>query len=493
MKRYLLKVDISGIQDFIFNVPSKGASRNLKARSFFVQGLTEIAEQYFIDIADETEELYNGGGNLFIYLRVAQDVLDSAISKFQNCFLQEAIFPFIAYIEAEHDDAFYTQMQALHTKISLKKLVRPFLSETFQPMDASIFDERFRMFAKKMVKAQGYSIVKSDSNELNLSIEENQFKIAGYILRLEYGNQAQKSFSGTIINAMPLDDENNQEKGILEFDKIAEKAKSSRKVDDKLAALKIDVDNLGVLFRNKSKNEYKQLSYELKKFFSNTIYSILKKEIQDGNIYPVFSGGDDCFLIGAWDIILQVAQKIHHEFDAFQSTLCKTFGLEHPLTISAGIVIYNPKFPMARVGQTAEHALELAKDFGKNRICIFGEVLKWNEFENAGQLAIKLKELIEDGESRGILERIRSSEIGFLSLQERAIKAHRIDFPKVYRLKYYLRNVKNSKNKEILENEFKKYEDALLEDFIHGRKESNAAQFPVAARWAELLTKSVNT
>jgi CRISPR-associated protein Csm1 len=46
---FLLKVDISGIQDFIFSIPSKGAARNLKGRSFFVHALTEIAEHFFLD------------------------------------------------------------------------------------------------------------------------------------------------------------------------------------------------------------------------------------------------------------------------------------------------------------------------------------------------------------------------------------------------------------------------------------------------------------
>lgn len=35
-RKYLLKGDISGIQEFIFNVQSDGAAKTLKAKSYYV-------------------------------------------------------------------------------------------------------------------------------------------------------------------------------------------------------------------------------------------------------------------------------------------------------------------------------------------------------------------------------------------------------------------------------------------------------------------------
>ena len=484
--KYLLKVDLSGIQEFIFNVPGEKAARNLKGRSFFVQAITEIAEKHFKEITGGEDVLYNGGGNLFIYVNSTEDILNRAIQQFQDCFHQQSIFPFMAYIEAENDEMFGTQMKQLNSETTRQKLKRPVSFEITDALNAAELDEKFKDFTQNMATASGYKIEKN--KEALFHISGDSFGIGGYSLRLQHIDHPENSFADTVLNAMPIMD-----KKILDFDSIAAKAKE-RKVDDKLAALKMDVDNLGLLFRDKTKQQYELLSKEIQNFFAKTLYTdVLKEYIDSGDVYPVFAGGDDCFLIGGWDVILCVAHSIHQKFNAFQTALCGKANIRESITLSAGIIICNPKYPLTRMAEKAEDALELAKNHGKNRVCLFGEVLKWNDFERAKSLAQTLKELIKSGESRALLERIRSSEIGFRSLQQRAIKHGNIDFPKVYRLKYFLRNAKTKEHRDILEKEFDKYADALLNDFINQKQESNAAQFPVAARWAELLTKTINS
>lgn len=484
--KYLLKGDISGIQEFIFNVPGKGASRNLKGRSFFIQALTEIAEKYFEDITGGKEVLYNGGGNLFVYLNSTKDVLDKAIQHFQNCFQQQLVFPFIAYVEAENDESFSTQMKQLNREITRQKLKRPVSFGVVNAFNVAEFDEKFKDFTQNMVIASGYKTEKND--EAFFKINEDSFDIAGYSLRLQRGANPEYLFTDTVINAMPTGDGK-----IMDFDKIAEKA-HARNVDDKLAALKMDVDSLGNHFKEKTKEQYKILSRGIQDFFAKTLYTdILRPFIDSGDVYPVFAGGDDCFLIGTWDKTLEITNQIRQKFNTFQAELCKKVGIQEPITLSAGIVICNPKYPLTRMAEIAENALELAKEHGKDRVCLFGEVLQWKEFSNTESLAYTLKELIDNGESRALLERIRSSEIGFRSLQDRAVNKGKIDFPKVYRLKYYLRNAKKPENRQKLEEAFDQYAKALLKDFVNQEKESNAAQFPVAARWAELLTKSGNS
>src|SRR5699024_4494744 len=122
-------------------------------------------------------------------------------------------------------------------------------------------------------------------------------------------------FSESIINKLPLDDNEN----IVSFENIAAAAEGV----EKLAALKLDVDNLGLLFRDKSKKEYKILSDSLTVFFEKKLYSILENDLENGQIYPVFAGGDDCFIIGSWNIIFETAEKIHNAFDSFQKELRK--------------------------------------------------------------------------------------------------------------------------------------------------------------------------
>ncbi|MFN3315614.1 MAG: hypothetical protein ACK40K_02295, partial [Raineya sp.] len=141
--------------------------------------------------------------------------------------------------------------------------------------------------------------------------------------------------------------------------------------------------------------------------------------------------------------------------------------------------------------EEAEHALELSKKYNKNKITLFGEPLSWNDFAKAQEYAKKFQKLIDEQKvSRALLHRIKSSDIGFTRLQEKAQNG-KLNFPKVHRLKYYLRNFKDKPEiKEIVEKIFKEYEQALLQTFMKKQITLNPMVFPVAARWAELLTKS---
>lgn len=272
----------------------------------------------------------------------------------------------------------------------------------------------------------------------------------------------------------------NEKENITEFDEIAQKAAG----DKKLAALAIDVDNLGSLFRDKEKNEYKGNSENLTNFFEKELYNILKNYIQDQEIYPVYAGGDDCFLVGAWDKILDAARAIQNRFEDYKKG-------KFVNTLSAGVVVVSPKFPMVRMAEEAENALSTAKSNGKNSIYIFGEVLSWQDFAKASKIASELKSQIEANElPRNLLHRLQSSELGFTSLQEK--KAGKIYFPRIHRLYYYLRNVeKDSDAGKYLKTLFDKYKEALLSNFLQ-KKGENPALYVVAARWAELLTKSAN-
>ena len=45
------------------------------------------------------------------------------------------------------------------------------------------------------------------------------------------------------------------------------------------------------------------------------------------NIYVVFSGGDDCFMIGSWNHIFDLAVQLRKEFSTFQEKIKKKFHL----------------------------------------------------------------------------------------------------------------------------------------------------------------------
>ncbi|GAB4134767.1 MAG: hypothetical protein OHK0045_25740 [Raineya sp.] len=467
--KYLVKIDVSGIQSFIFDVPSKGAAKQLKARSVYVQAITHIAEEFFkANLQGESiEVLYNGGGNLIFYTQAPEKALQEASKEFQRAFQQENLFPIVAYLPVTQN--FKTDMRSLAQQANIAKLQKPLITDTY--FYKPIQEEKWKNFTEKLLESKGFEIRKISEPHTN-----SPFAKAGFVF--EPSKQA-KNYENKIINKIPKNKD-----GVTEFDEIAQKSTG----DKKLAALKMDVDNLGNLFRDKEEQDYRKNSKYLSEFFEEKIYEkVLKNYISQEYIYPVFSGGDDCFFIGAWDKILEVASTIQKEFDAYQKEK------QLALTLSAGVTIAPPKSPMVRLAEEAEHALELAKKYNKNKITLFGEPLTWQDFDEAKKLVEKFRKLIEEQSvSRALLHRIKSSDIGFTRLQEQAENG-KLNFPKVHRLKYYLRNFKEKeKIKEVLEAIFKEYEKALIAKFMHKDtfQGTNPMVFPVAARWAELLTKS---
>lgn len=467
---YILKIDISGIQKFIFDIPSKGASKQLKARSFYVYSLTHIILKILEERlgTENVKVIYNGGGNLFAYANTTEETLVEIRAELENMDFQGVLFPFMSFTENKGN--FKEIMLELSKEVLRTKLKRQFSTEPFERRKSIVWSE----FTKDFVSSKGFEIKKGRGNE-------NQITLNDYVVEF-YG----ENFEGNILNKLPRDNDES----ITEFETLA-KLSSENGADEKIAALKMDVDNLGTLFRDKEEDKYKEISSKMKKFFSETLYQeILKPYIDDRVLYPVFAGGDDLFFIGSFHKITEIAQQIRKVFDDFQQTL----GVFHKLTLSAGIVVAQPKYPLIHLAEEAEEALDLAKNYRpeKNSICIFGQPMGWEEFDDCEKIQDKLYDLVVNkGESKALIQRIKSSDLGFRSVQDKIYRNHKIEIPKVYRLKYYLRNAKNDENRAILSEIFGQYADDLLNDFLEKNKKSNPAKYVVAARLTELLTRNI--
>ena len=220
--------------------------------------------------------------------------------------------------------------------------------------------------------------------------------------------------------------------------------------------------------------------------------TLIKDKKLEQHIYVVFSGGDDCFLIGTWEKILDLAIVIRKKFKEFQDNLREDirFQLENDITFSAGIVVFSPKYPMLRLSEEVEEALSASKSVAqKDSVTCFGNTVSWGEFEQSQRIANQLIVLIGDKkEAKSLIERIKSSDIGLDKLQQDARKG-RINIPKVWRLKYYLRNVRAS-NREEVGKIFEEYENAIMNAFLKkDDRGTNPVLYPLAARWAELFLK----
>jgi len=137
-----------------------------------------------------------------------------------------------------------------------------------------------------------------------------------------------------------------------------------------LMALKADIDKLGDTFRALYKEDFRtfnRLSREVEFFFSDYITSLVKKR---DNVYIVFAGGDDLFLIGEYREIVALVKEIRDEFYNF--SLKKT-------TISMGLVMFKPTTPITFVSKMADEAEKRAK-IERDSIDIFGVSMKFKEF-----------------------------------------------------------------------------------------------------------------
>lgn len=167
-----------------------------------------------------------------------------------------------------------------------------------------------------------------------------------------------------------------------------------------LAALKGDIDNLGELFHNDlpqpSFAKMAALSRQLNSFFAIYLPWLLASEYPD--IYTVFAGGDDFFLLGPWRKIQKLASRLSDEF--------QTYVAKNPqIHFSAGIATQKPGAPINSVADLAEHALAQAKALeGKNAVTCFGETVKWQRWADIENCLKTLENLKGDARlSHGFL------------------------------------------------------------------------------------------
>jgi len=144
-----------------------------------------------------------------------------------------------------------------------------------------------------------------------------------------------------------------------------------------LAVVKADVDHLGALFAWGLRREdggaadrltrVLALSRLVDTFFAGWVEGLVEDECD--KCYVVYSGGDDLLIVGPWDKAVQAVLKIRDDFARYTG---------HPqVTLSAGVAIVRPNTPIADAVRAADEQEALAKNGGRNRLAVFGQVLGW--------------------------------------------------------------------------------------------------------------------
>jgi|Deesub1362A_J573_1020465.scaffolds.fasta_scaffold00319_33 CRISPR-associated protein Csm1 len=160
-----------------------------------------------------------------------------------------------------------------------------------------------------------------------------------------------------------------------------------------LGVLKADVDHLGLIFSCGLKKEMQTLSRlaalsrNLNCYFSIFLPYTLSTNENFKNIYTVFGGGDDLFLIGPWNKIIEFSDFLN---DSFKNYVCQN----QDITLSTGISINKPDEPVRNLAEKSEQALKASKH-KRNMISIFGETFTWDDFKELLQIKRTIKSWLD--------------------------------------------------------------------------------------------------
>jgi len=160
----------------------------------------------------------------------------------------------------------------------------------------------------------------------------------------------------------------------------------------RLGVLRGDIDNLGKAFvggfeKNKQTlSKSAAFSRKLTQFFKYDINNILRNPVYkipfsdgeaentDRKIAIIYSGGDDVFVVGAWKDIIEFGVDLYNNLKEYT---------QGTLTVSAGLGIYMPKYPISYMSEKTGELEDYSKKLeGKNAITLFDKnnSYHWDEF-----------------------------------------------------------------------------------------------------------------
>ncbi len=227
-----------------------------------------------------------------------------------------------------------------------------------------------------------------------------------------------------IANTTPRDDKGQ----VQTFEELADAATGLKRV----GVLRMDVDDLGRVLTQwlpeRTMASTSALSHALDRFFNGWLDAICREVGADpqmagvpGNrgdlLYVIYAGGDDLFVVGAWDLIPLLAGRIQQRF--------ATYVGDNPfLHISAGITLEDRKFPLYRAAERAGEAEGKAKGHirpdgrRKDAICFLDTVVGWEDWEFVRQQKEDILWLIgEDAENKARKEEERERRLPRALLQ----------------------------------------------------------------------------
>jgi CRISPR-associated protein Csm1 len=443
--------DISGVQNFIYDVASPQQARaqmakQLRGRSFYLRLLNESLNLYILNVLELpiVNSLWCSGGQFTIIATDNEEIRNrlKQAGKVINEWLfeqyQASLYLALSWIsvtdkELQNFDKVIYQLISKLTASKQRKFHQINTAWSFPLKDdvCIICGSDYSPTRKAGICAQcienieigealpslrdGYICLQEGGNVQKADVHFEKLGIGWYFNRMpepgdgkytklkvnntdfgignsEFGFRNLAKGFYFLSNIVPLDEQGN----IISFDEIAQKASGARF----LGVLKMDVDDLGAVFAvglaggvqdDRSISRTSTLSRTIDYFFRGYLNLICQEYPTS---YITYSGGDDLFIVGTWDEMLELSQKINREFSEYT---CHNSDMR----ISAGLFLCKGKFPIGRAANNAGRLLNIAKSNedksrSKNSLAIFDSAIFWDDYLRVKEFADKCVTFIEE-------------------------------------------------------------------------------------------------
>ena len=414
----LASFDLSGIQDFIYNIATSGAAKQLKARSLYLDFMSEYIADSLLDKLglNRANLLYVGGGHAYFVLANTEKTVETVV-QFEKDFNQ--------FLLANFQTRLYVAFGwgSFAAKNIMSELNSP---ESYR----QVYQKASRMISEKKISRYDYQTLillnrggKSSERECEIchSVENlvsyHDQKVCDICRGLyQFSKEiAHDHFIITKSEGLPIgpnaclkgvafeelsDEEfsrvyvkNDYKAGTVkathvfvgdyQCDEIYNYAALSKNENGlgikRLAVVRLDVDDLGAAFMagfsQQGNGQYSTLSRSAT--FSRSMSLFFKVYINqfasDKKLSIIYAGGDDVFAIGSWQDIIAFTVELRQNFIKW------TNG---KLTLSAGIGLFADKTPISLMAHQTGELEEAAKGNEKDSISLFSSdyTFKFDQF-----------------------------------------------------------------------------------------------------------------
>lgn len=625
----LIGGDLSGIQKFIYSIIARGAAKNLKGRSFYLELLVDSVVRRILDELDlfDANVVYASGGTFYIIApnrkdlrdrltKIEKEITTQLFSKHgTDLYLMLTSVPFgeselyyDASFKEEYKKGLRLSISSVWQKVAEdlgarkgKRFIYQLSTnydEFFEPIDdggdqsrdaltGELIKGRYRKLDEnrqvneytfqqielgKKLKGSQYWI---QSRQPLTRLNEEEFKILDLpyynyfisrdklksidnyltsvdncrIIFFNSGPKLGKSASDHVDfletvqkginniygftfyggNDYPLSSKDKSPKTFEELAGVffSNKNKEVRSYAPelvRLGILRMDVDRLGTIFQHgfspskRTFSRYSTLSRSLDFFFKGYLNKIWESD-DEFNQYTqiIYSGGDDLFIVGKWDVLVRMAITIQKEFKEW---VCNSDSF----TLSGGMAIVGPKYPLLKAAilseryekQAKNHVFSFVRDkstleIKKNAFSIFdydtyndGSVkeimfaFNWeHEMKFISELKDRLLKLIQTGMTQGTPSTL--FDLMYKANFKFNIESNKYEItylPVIWQAAYkFKRDIQATQNEDV-KNFFNEWIHNLMQHRIVGNNNMTLTRYhplqylAVAARWASLENRS---